>query len=111
MSTREEFEKKLENSFENLKTSIFWLQLTRWEIENRIKKVLEKENEDIRRITEFKYKEWLSISEIAYVINKSETIVCAHLDYIISRINSIIWVEKQEFKKTNTGEHILDIKG
>lgn len=121
MSTKEQFEIKLENSFKKLKTSVSGLQLTKWEIENRIKKVLEKELKDIQIITQLKYLEGLSISEISIVTNKSKYEVYAYLDYIISRINSVIIIEEKEFSikidnqntdlPNSTNEHILDIKG
>jgi DNA-directed RNA polymerase specialized sigma24 family protein len=119
MSTKEQFEKKIETSFNNLKTSISWEQLNKEEVEKRIIKVLEKENHEIQMITQLKYLEWLSISEISVVINRAEYEVYAYLDYIISRINSVIRRETKELENTgsNTLEktnisstHILDIK-
>lgn len=121
MSTKEQFEIKLENSFKKLKTSVSWLQLTKLEIANRIKKVLENENKDIQIITQLKYLEELSIIDISKVVNKSEYEVYAYLDYIISRINSIIIFEEKEilFSKkdiqnnetqTSSSGQILDIK-
>ncbi|MDD5213465.1 MAG: hypothetical protein PHG82_03500 [Candidatus Gracilibacteria bacterium] len=120
MSTKEQFEKKLETSFNNLKTSISGEKLTRLEIEKRIEKVLEIENHEIQIITQLKYLEGLSISEISIVTNRAEYEVYAYLDYIISRINSVIRREIKELENTEantlektsiTSTHILDIKG
>ncbi len=118
MSTKEQFDIKLENSFKNLKTSVSGTELTKSEIENRIKKVLSNELKDIQIITQLKYLEWLSISEISVVTNRAEYEVYAYLDYIISRINSVIRIESKEIEnKANNSEniissnsHILDIK-
>lgn len=119
MSTKEQFEAKLENSFKSLKTSVSWTELTKFEIEKRIEKVLLNELKEIQIITQLKYLEWLSISEISIVTNRAEYEVYAYLDYIISRINSVIRIEIKELENTgsNTLEktsisstYILDIK-
>lgn len=95
MSTREELDKKINESFTRLRTSISWANLTRDEIEFRVKNILENETKDIQLIAQLKYLEWLSPDEISSITNKSLFEVYSFLDYIISRIWRVIRKEEQ----------------
>lgn len=112
---KDQFDNLLELSFLKLKTDIKWLNLSKEEIANRIKLLLEIQTKDLQLVTQLKYVENLTISEISKVMNISEFIVYSYILAIISDINHILYLETKKIEEKKwewvNSSHILDIKG
>lgn len=99
---KKEFDEMFKKSHEKLKSNVLWLEISKEELIIRIEKVLQNETKDIQLITHLKYEKKLSIKEIREVLDKSETSIYHYLQYIISKINSIIFEDSwREITKIN----------
>lgn len=97
---KKEFDEMFQKSHDKLKSNVSWLEISKEELIIRIEKVLKNETKDIRLITQLKYLEKLSIKEIREILDKSETSIYHYLQYIIWKINSIIFEDSwKEFEK------------
>lgn len=115
MKTMAQFEKELLDSELKLRLSIAWDKLGKDEILNRVNKLLERQTKDMQMITQLRYLEECSISEISEILDKPEQTICLYLQAIISDIDKIINNEKKEIILGNkfpwgNSEHILDVK-
>ncbi|MDD4152056.1 MAG: hypothetical protein PHR68_05560 [Candidatus Gracilibacteria bacterium] len=97
---KKEFDEMFQKSHDKLKSNVSGLEISKEELIIRIEKVLKNETKDIRLITQLKYLEKLSIKEIREILDKSETSIYHYLQYIIGKINSIIFEDSgKEFEK------------
>lgn len=89
-----------------------WLEISKNELIKHIEKVSQNETKDIKLIIQLKFLEKLSIKEIREVLDKSETSIYHYLQYIISKINSIMFEEawKEVIEITDDLEKIADEK-